>query len=644
MRSPFTGGDAETTRQRILDGRLIPLRDLNSAVPRDAETVCQRAMDRERERRYAGALAFADDLDNALQLRPVLARRPGAALKLRRWAQRHPTASLGLVAGLLLFVGGPLAYAWQQHQARLQITAAYDEADAQRTRAEANFSRAQQAVDVLLTQVAEEDLLAVPHLEPVRRRLLESALSFYEDFLAERADDPAMKRLVARANDRCGYLLMELGRNTEVCQVYERQAALARELLVLSPDDGELLDLLGNAEAGRAFTLHELGRLDEAVTASAEGLRVRRERVLLFPDDWGALRDVDESLGQRSALQSSLGNADAAVDADRESVSWNESVRHHAGTPEQELQGLASLVTSLGNLAVHLKQSGHEDEAAEVIDRGIELSAPHLEQLATDPQQALGAANVRMIRLRDDAAGANEARLLDAIAILDLSLEHSPQHVVLRRMQASAWNNLGTLLLDEPDRREEARAALQHAIDALRLLVADCPEVPGLASNLAGSLVNLGSITRDDGDADAARILFEEAVARAIPAIESLPDDPASRSALFNSAWYLALTSLQLNDAEGCVDAADEIVRRLPDDAKALRVAAGLLARAAAAGSPEAAPDRLARSMAALRMAIAAGWTDTADLDHANDFVELRALPEFAEARAAAAAGVPALP
>jgi len=639
LRSPFTGGDAETTRQRILDGRLIPLRDLNAAVPRDAETVCQRAMDRDRERRYPGALAFADDLDNALELRPVHARRPGPALKLRRWAQRHPTASVGLVAGLMLFAGGPLAYAWQQRQAKLQITAAYDEADAQRQRAESNFARAQKAVDVLLTQVAEEDLLDVPDLEPVRRRLLESALSFYEEFLTERADDPAMKRLVARATDRCGYLLLELGRNAEVAQVYERQAALARELLAIEPDDDELLDLLGNAEAGRGFTLQELGRLDEAAAASAEGLRVRRERVRLHPDEWSALRDVDESLGQKSILQYAFGNTEAALAADREVVAWNETVLEQASTDEQELEGIASLVTALGNLATHLKQMGLLDEARVAIDRGIELSEPYLEQLATVPQQALGAANVRMIRMDSGDPAVNEARLRDAIAIVELALEHAPQHVVLRRMLASGYNNLGRQLQGEPGRREEARAALQHAIDAIRRLVSDFPDVPGLASNLAGSLVNLGALVRDDGDTDAARILFEEALLHATAALELVPDDPDARNALFNAAWYLGLTCLQMNDAESCAWAAGEIVRRLPDEAKPLRVAAGLLARAAAAGSPAEAAAWRARSLEALRMAIAAGWSDTADLDTAGELAGLRELPEFEDLRAAAEAG-----
>ncbi len=628
LRSPFAGGDVEATRRRILDGRVIAPRELNAAVPRDAETVCLKAMDRDRERRYASARAFAEDLDNALARRPVHARRPGPLLRLRRWTQRHPAASVGLAAGLLLVVGGPGAYAFQQRRAAREIGRAYDETEIQRARAEANFARAQAAVDVLLTQVAEEDLLHVPDLQPVRRRLLESALAFYEEFLSERTDDPALKRLVARASARCAFLLVQLGRNPEAGEAFARQAALARELLALDPRDAAALESLGDAEAGRGYALLELGQLEPAAAAIDEGLRVRRRRVEDAPQDWDALRRLVESLAQRAVLEHAAGRDEEALAAHAENVSCNETLLARATDEARRLAGVASLVAALNNQAGQLKLAGRPDEALDAVRRAVELSAPHLEALAADAERALGAAGVRMIVVGTEAPAEVEPRIRQAIAILEQALAHAPRHVVLRRMLSSGWNNLGTLLLKEPERRAEALAALERSIDELRLLIRDTPDVPSLQGMLGGSLVNLGAVERSAGELPGARRRFQEALECARLALAGNPDEPAGQGAAFNAAWFLGLTCLQLDDAAGCAAAAREIVELLPGQARPLRVAAGLYAQAAGAGQAESAVWR-AQGLAALRLAIEAGWDDVGVLESAADLAELRAEGEF---------------
>ena len=43
------------------------------------------------------------------------------------------------------------------------------------------------------TQVSEEDFPDRPELRPVRRKLLEKALDYYKDFIAEQGDDPSVQ-------------------------------------------------------------------------------------------------------------------------------------------------------------------------------------------------------------------------------------------------------------------------------------------------------------------------------------------------------------------------------------------------------------------------------------------------------------------
>ena len=94
LQVPYRGEDRQKTEARILDGSSDSIRARNRQVPRDAETVCLKAMDLDPARRYGSAEAFARDLENVLTLRPIEARPPGAALRTRRWVQRNPARAV----------------------------------------------------------------------------------------------------------------------------------------------------------------------------------------------------------------------------------------------------------------------------------------------------------------------------------------------------------------------------------------------------------------------------------------------------------------------------------------------------------------------------------------------------------------------
>ena len=70
--------------------RLVP------GVPRDAETIAQKCLQKDPARRYSSAEALAEDLRRFLEDRPIRARRVSATERLLRWGRRNK-----LVAGLL---------------------------------------------------------------------------------------------------------------------------------------------------------------------------------------------------------------------------------------------------------------------------------------------------------------------------------------------------------------------------------------------------------------------------------------------------------------------------------------------------------------------------------------------------------------
>ena len=85
----FNGRDhQELLRQIALDEPIKPRRK-NPLVPRDLETIVEKAMAKDPSDRYATAQDLAVDLKRFLDDQPILARRPGFLEKSLRWARRH---------------------------------------------------------------------------------------------------------------------------------------------------------------------------------------------------------------------------------------------------------------------------------------------------------------------------------------------------------------------------------------------------------------------------------------------------------------------------------------------------------------------------------------------------------------------------
>src|SRR5262249_25170912 len=81
--------------------------------------------------------------------------------------------------------------------------------DEQRARAEASFRQAQEAMK-LFERVSEEELAGNPSLRRLRQRLLEAALVYYQDFLAQRGGDPSIAPELQARRARAKTILGEL--------------------------------------------------------------------------------------------------------------------------------------------------------------------------------------------------------------------------------------------------------------------------------------------------------------------------------------------------------------------------------------------------------------------------------------------------
>ncbi|HET6882749.1 MAG TPA: serine/threonine-protein kinase [Pirellulales bacterium] len=194
---------------QIVHGEPKLPRHINRAIPSELETIVLKAVRKSAAERYATAGEFAEDLRRYLDHRPILARRPTVVERVRKWSRRHPSV---VVAGVLLLVAtsvGLFVHSQMISREQEKTAAALDREKQRANDAERLFGQARQAVD-LLVEVSEDELSDKFDMQQTRRRLLQTALGFYQDFIDERRVEAASQDELAAVEQRVAGILHEL--------------------------------------------------------------------------------------------------------------------------------------------------------------------------------------------------------------------------------------------------------------------------------------------------------------------------------------------------------------------------------------------------------------------------------------------------
>lgn len=102
---PFGGDSTAAIVEQVRNTKPRSLRIVRPQLHRNLEVICQKCLEKSPARRYASALALAEDLESFLADKPIAARPVGGVERLALWTKRHPVhAALGVTGGLLLLV------------------------------------------------------------------------------------------------------------------------------------------------------------------------------------------------------------------------------------------------------------------------------------------------------------------------------------------------------------------------------------------------------------------------------------------------------------------------------------------------------------------------------------------------------------
>jgi len=101
-RPPFQAATVAEIARQILFCEPVPVRQLDSSIGRDLETICLKCLEKDEDRRYKTATDLADDLQRFLDRRPVVARPTGTFGRLWRWCRRNPSWTVLVVCFLVV--------------------------------------------------------------------------------------------------------------------------------------------------------------------------------------------------------------------------------------------------------------------------------------------------------------------------------------------------------------------------------------------------------------------------------------------------------------------------------------------------------------------------------------------------------------
>jgi hypothetical protein len=200
---PAIQGDGYREMLNELETRDPPSpRSIDPSLPMELETIVRKAIAKSPRDRYQSASAFADDLQAWLDDKPIAAKPPTAFERLNKWRRRNSgtvavASGLLLVATLTLFATTLLIWREQRNTASALM------------RAQREFQHARNVVEAF-SMLSESELAYRPDLQDLRRTFLETTLGFYQDFLQDRADDPAQAQELGLTSTRVANMLEEL--------------------------------------------------------------------------------------------------------------------------------------------------------------------------------------------------------------------------------------------------------------------------------------------------------------------------------------------------------------------------------------------------------------------------------------------------
>ncbi len=381
------------TQTAVAARRHIDPRGLSRLVRGDLDWIAMKALEKDRTRRYATANAFAADVVRYLSDEPVEACPPTSGYRFRKFARRNRVAMMTTGLVTLALVAGTIVSTWQAiratrarqdaevsrteeaaqravaDQRRIEADEQRTEAESQRQQADdarkdaiASLQKAREAGEEFFTLVSESRLLEEPGLQPLRKDLLEAAVTYYEGLATGKSEDPRAQTDVIASRLRLVQIYYHTGAREQHILALEKGVEVVAEFLAAHPNAAsEHCRLAGFFYGGRGgYEMQPFSDRHRAEQAYEQATTLWEELVKRYPAVTGFQSDLSKFYDLQANVQLEMGRReDALRTAQKVRTIREQIVRANPGVYEH----VAELAHSYKTLAVLLSET--DPDAAE---------------------------------------------------------------------------------------------------------------------------------------------------------------------------------------------------------------------------------------------------------------------------------------
>lgn len=266
LRKPFPGANREQVITQILYKEPTSPRSINRLVPRDLDTICLKALEKDPLRRYASTADVAEDLRRFVEGRPILARRDGVLGRGMAWVRRHRAWSAA-IAGICALVMLATFFAYRSHVAESKWT----DAEFGRVFETAQLAAIEGDLKKAVAAIKQAEQLGAP---PAQLSLLRGQLDLKAGNFQDACDALELAiREMPESVAAHALLVNAYGSNEQ----HEKRMKVASRLAELKPSTLQDYLLLGEAQSYSNFD-ESLATLNAAVAQNKNSVVARLTR------------------------------------------------------------------------------------------------------------------------------------------------------------------------------------------------------------------------------------------------------------------------------------------------------------------------------------------------------------------------------
>ncbi|MEW6747273.1 MAG: tetratricopeptide repeat protein [Planctomycetota bacterium] len=481
----------------IIDEEPRPLGERDKRLRGDIEAIVHKALQKQRDSRYASAAALAQDIRLFLSDEPVSARSPTTFYQLTKFARKHRLLVYSLsavAAGLLLGLSAATLFFVMAGREHLAASRAYD------AFLHAIFMRA--GAEVPLGEALERSLGFIEEYDELplaQAGLHKTAGQFFVNhrrFAAGEAELERALKLFAENLPPGDPALLQTRYTSALSVFYQGRYGEAENLLrELLEDHGESLGALHaetlTVKSSLVDVLKDYGRLDEAERLGHETLSDREQK--LGPDYWGTFSSANilagvwavqgkledsyelqrKTLSRRAEL---FGAQNPSTLTSKHNLAWVQFLRGEVQEAEDIMRAALDdrrrvlgenhqeTLQSMSRYAVILAKRGSPEEAERLMRDCIELQTCALERWHPDTLDSISDLAMIVLEL---------GRMEQAEGLLREALSRAQEALGTHHWKVLLWRARWACCMSELGRCEEVAGEIESSCEALRNLLGE---------------------------------------------------------------------------------------------------------------------------------------------------------------------------